>query len=204
MLARGDEGGIFALRAYRNLPEPIGNKINRRWDDDLNDLVLVSGEAVSIHGEALTQFKASKWGQAVLAVPVIANEQIIGLKGVMRKSPQVYSQDDLGLLAIMAEHTALALIKVGVLHTLRAREQALQQSVEIALASEHSAKESMRQLNRDVRGALLVSIGYIEMVLDGQWGDLTDNQIDALRVATERLRKVESLLEKQQSEGVAH
>ncbi len=191
------ENDSFVLGAYYDLPESFKVRINQPWDNEFHNLVLLSEEALSIHGEELGQFKVAKWGQAALAVPIKGESQLLGMLAVMRKSQQPYTAGDHDLIEALAGYSSIALGNVSLCWSLTEKVHLLQQTVKKALVRERSKEEFFRILSHDIRGALMVGIGYIEMLIDGQWGNLSEEQTQGLRITKAKLLAVLDVMKRQ-------
>ena len=75
----------YILRACLNTDEDMQSKLRLPYEDGLSAIVALSGQAVSIHGESLKQFKLPDWMESVLVVPIKKREQVTGMLVVARK-----------------------------------------------------------------------------------------------------------------------
>jgi DNA-binding response OmpR family regulator len=121
LLTRSERRKLFLLRAYRNLPGPLAAHVNKPLEDGISHLVALSGEALSIHGEALSRLKIARLGQAALVVPIKAQEEVIGLLVVLRKKPVPFSKNDLSLLKAVADYASISLANARLFRALEER-----------------------------------------------------------------------------------
>ena len=66
LLVRDEQTRHFLLAAQRDLPEVWAKKMNMPLDDGISGLVAVSGETLSIAGEALLKFRVANLGRVGL------------------------------------------------------------------------------------------------------------------------------------------
>jgi DNA-binding response OmpR family regulator len=132
LLLRDEKTRNFILRAFQNLPDAIGKKINQPWDDGLSSLVALSGEPLSISGEPLKRFKVSMIGRSALVVPVKVRKEVVGLLVVMRKNSSPFLENHQSLLEAVADYASISLVNAHLFKALEERALSLQQAVEKA------------------------------------------------------------------------
>ena len=131
ILTRAEHGG-FILSAYRNLPQSLAGFLDRQLDDGISSLVALSGEALSMHGQALKRFKVSQLGQAVLVVPIQAQKETIGLLVVLRKDDRAFNKSQQALLEAVADYASISMANARLFQALEERVRSLQQGLEDA------------------------------------------------------------------------
>jgi len=94
--------------------------------------------------------------RAILEVPVILRDNVIGVLGVLNKSPRSFSEDDVALLVSVADHTAIALDRTNLLRELktRLRETETLLTVSQAISLTLDPTETMRRVARETARAL--------------------------------------------------
>src|SRR5262245_13562962 len=101
--------------------------------------------------------------RAALGVPIVLRGTAIGVLGVLHRTPRDFNDDDLALLAALAEHTAVALDRTNLLKTLEARlretgtlltvSQAAGSVLDVAEIARRTLREMVRTLGADMGGA---------------------------------------------------
>lgn len=196
LLLRKEESKTFILSAYLNLPQSVGAKLNQTWDDGISTLVALSGETLEIHGEPLKRFRVSQLGRAALVVPIKAKNEVIGLLVVMRKALRPFSSNEQALLEAVADYAAISLVNASLFRALEERIRR-QQKGDVAFQSEQGQREEKASRHsHQLRSHLMVAMGYIGMLMDGQLGALDDEQRDALRICKQKLQAVIDLLDR--------
>jgi DNA-binding response OmpR family regulator len=192
---RKDQSKLFLLSAVRNLPPSLEAPLYQPFDDGISNLVALSRESLSIHGEALKRFKASLFGQSALVVPVKVKREVVGLLVVMRKAAQPFSAGNQALLEAVADYAAISLVNASLFRALEERARSLEQAVANAQKVAGPQYDQQRKQVEAMRSALMNSVGYVGMLVDGQMGPLTPEQIDALRVTRDKLHRVAVLMD---------
>lgn len=195
LLVREAEDKIFLLRAQRNLPAPLANRMNQPWDDGISSLVALSGEALSIHGEPLARFKIAQIGRSALVVPVKLKKEVIGLLVVVRKADNPYSANNQRLLDAVADYASISLVNARLFRALQERARVLQQTAESAQASERSKDEAIKRIQHDLNRPLADAISTINGLLIGESARLNSAQKGVLQSAQEKLQNVLAILD---------
>jgi two-component system NtrC family sensor kinase len=132
VLLKEDTSDKLILRAQHNLPPSFAASMHRPWDDGISSLVMISGEALSIHGEGLAQFKLAKFGRAALIAPIRVRDQPIGVICVSRKDARPFSERDQAMLEAVADYASISLVNARLFQALEARARRLQEVVDDA------------------------------------------------------------------------
>jgi two-component system, NtrC family, sensor kinase len=165
LLLREEKSKSFILRAYRNLPDSYGKKLNQAWDDGLSSLVALSGEPLSICGEPLQRFKVSMLGQSALVVPVKVRKEVVGLLVVMRKAPSAFGDSHQSLMEAVADYASISLVNTHLFKALEERAHSLQQAVEKAQVSNRLKEESLDKVKNQLLPSLVDAKQRLELLL---------------------------------------
>lgn len=141
------------LRAYSNMPPAIVRKLHQPWEDGVSALVMLSGEALAIHGEGLSQFKIAKLVQAVLIAPIKVRDKPIGVIAVAREKGRPFSDRDQAMLEAVADYASISLVNVRLFQALEARAFKLQQIIGEADMDAQARAEWRSTLERGLRAA---------------------------------------------------
>jgi two-component system NtrC family sensor kinase len=121
------------LRAQRNLPAPFSTRMHKPWFDDVTSLVMLSGQALSIHGDGLSQFELAQFCKAALIAPTKVRDQPIGVLCVAREKADPFSERDQAMLEAVADYASISLVNARLFQALEARANRLQQAVDESL-----------------------------------------------------------------------
>lgn len=141
------------LRAQRKLPPSLANKLHKPWDDGVSSLVLLSGEALAIHGEGLSQFRLARFGEAALMAPIKVREKSIGIIAVARIKPHPFSDRAKAMLEAVADYASISLVNSRLFQAVEARAQRLQQMIDEAHMDAQKRAEWREGLDRGLRAA---------------------------------------------------
>src|SRR5207344_1559198 len=102
--------------------------------------------------------------RALLAVPLIREERVIGAFLVGRKQPGEFSRETVELLTTFASQSALAI------ENARLFRQLEQKSRELEDASRHKS-QFLANMSHELRTPLNAILGYTELILDSVYGE---------------------------------
>lgn len=195
LLIRDDRNKTFLLSAHRNLPSQFAAKLGQPWDDGLSSLVAMSGESLSIHGDALRRFKVSQLGKAALVVPVKVGSEVVGLMVVVRKEAKPFNPSSQTLLEAVADYASIALVNARLFRALEERAHLAQQTAEGALIGERIMDDLLCQASQTLQDSLTVVSSNMDMLLGNKVGKLSDPQGNVMMVIKERIKVLQDLAE---------
>jgi signal transduction histidine kinase/ActR/RegA family two-component response regulator len=133
----------------------------------ISDIALVDRD---VHLELLY---ADGW-RSVLAVPVLRDDQIIGVMVVRRKTPGDFSGEVMDFMETFAGQSALAVFNARLFRELERK------SAQLEVASEHKS-DFLASMSHELRTPLNAVIGFSEVLLERMFGDLNERQEEYLR-----------------------
>jgi two-component system NtrC family sensor kinase len=168
VLVKDENSDSLVLRAQRNLPPSHITKLHKPWDDGVSSLVMLSGEALAIHGEGLAQFKAARFGKAALIAPIRVRDQTIGSLAMAREQERPFSERARAMLEAVADYASIALVNARLFQALEARAAHLQKNVDIVRKNTEARDEWLSGLNRSLRAAKGQITRLLEQDIDAQ------------------------------------
>ncbi len=130
ILLKDEPEDQLILRARSGLPSSVGTKLHQPWDDGVSSLVMLSGEALRIHGEGLTQFKLSRIGRAALIVPIKVRDNPVGVLNVARRDSRMFTDRNQAMLEAVADYASISLVNARLFRALETRAERLARKVE--------------------------------------------------------------------------
>jgi signal transduction histidine kinase/CheY-like chemotaxis protein len=112
--------------------------------------------------------------RSVLAVPMIAGDEMIGVLVIRRRGTGNYPPDVIELLETFASQSALAIVNARLFRELET------QSKELAIASNHKS-EFLASMSHELRTPLNAVIGFSEVLLERMFGEINERQEEYLR-----------------------
>jgi GAF domain-containing protein len=114
--------------------------------------------------------------RALLAVPLLREDQVIGALAVNRRAPGEFPPEVIELLKTFATQSALAL------QNARLFREVEEKGRQLAVASQHKS-QFLANMSHELRTPLNAVLGYTELILDETFGDVPEPIRDSLERA---------------------
>jgi two-component system, NtrC family, sensor kinase len=175
----------FSLRASRGLPEAYVEQVRDarpRKGEGAVGRVAQTGEPVQIADisdpavyESRVRNTLPKIGlRALLAVPLIAEDRLVGALVVMRKRTGTFAAEEVTLLQTFATQSALAIQNARLFREIEEKSRQLE------VASQHKS-EFLANMSHELRTPLNAIIGFSEVLTDRMFGELNEKQEEYLK-----------------------
>ncbi len=125
--------------------------------------------------------------RALLAVPLLREDQIIGSLSFNRKAPGEFSPEVVDVLKTFATQSALAI------QNARLFREIADKSAQLEAASRHKS-EFLANMSHELRTPLNAIIGFSEVLAQGMFGAINDKQTEYLQDILESGRHLLSLI----------
>ena len=112
--------------------------------------------------------------RAILSVPLLREEQIIGSLTLTRKAPGEYPPEVIEVLKTFATQSALAI------QNARLFREIADKSAQLEVASQHKS-EFLANMSHELRTPLNAIIGFSEVLVDRMFGELNEKQDEYLK-----------------------
>jgi GAF domain-containing protein/anti-sigma regulatory factor (Ser/Thr protein kinase) len=115
-----------------------------------------------------------EWGvRALLAVPLLHQDEVIGALVVRRRTPGEFPAAVVELMQTLANQSAIAI------HNARLFRQLEEKGRELELASQHKSR-FVANMSHELRTPLAAILGYAELIQEGFYGPQPEKTMDAL------------------------
>jgi signal transduction histidine kinase len=125
--------------------------------------------------------------RAVLSVPLLREDEIIGSLILIRKTPGEFSPEIVELLKTFATQSALAIQNARLFREIEDKGRQLE------AASQHKS-EFLANMSHELRTPLNAVIGFSEVLAEGMFGEINEKQAEYLRDILESGRHLLSLI----------
>ncbi len=181
-----DEGsGEFHLRATQNLPEDfleVARPMALRRGEGVTGRLAETRQPVQVPDIALADAYHSRLRdillrlgfRALLAVPLLREDRIVGGLVVNRKTPGEFSRETIDLLNTFATQSALAIQNARLFREIEDK------GAQLEAANQHKS-EFLANMSHELRTPLNAVIGFSEVLLERMFGDLNPKQEEYLQ-----------------------
>jgi GAF domain-containing protein len=112
--------------------------------------------------------------RAIVAVPMVREDQLIGCLGVTRNRPGEFPTETIELLRTFATQSALAIQNARLFHEIEDKSRQLE------VASQHKS-EFLANMSHELRTPLNAIIGFSEVLSERMFGELNEKQDEYLK-----------------------
>jgi signal transduction histidine kinase len=142
--------------------------------------------------------------RSLLTVPLTLQQRVIGALTVDSDRPEAFSESDERLLTIAATQAAIAIENARLYASLEQRAQNLAEAYAELKKADRIKDEVTQNVSHELRTPLTFVKSYVEVLLDGGAGPLSDEQRDYLTIVSEKTgvvtRLVNDIMALQQAE----
>jgi two-component system, NtrC family, sensor kinase len=175
----------FSLRASRDLPEAYIEQVQdarpRRGEGAVGRLAQTREpvQIVDISDPAAYESRVRNTLlqiglRALLAVPLLAEDRLVGALIVMRKRTGTFAAEEVALLQTFATQSALAIQNARLFREIEVKSRQLE------VASQHKS-EFLANMSHELRTPLNAIIGFSEVLTDRMFGELNEKQEEYLK-----------------------
>jgi len=125
--------------------------------------------------------------RALLGVPLLSEDEVIGVLAVTRKTPGQFEPEIVRLLTTFATQSALAIQNARLFLEIEDKSRQLE------VASQHKS-EFLANMSHELRTPLNAIIGFSEVLAEGMFGEINDKQAEYLRDILDSGRHLLSLI----------
>jgi two-component system, NtrC family, sensor kinase len=112
--------------------------------------------------------------RALLAVPMILDDVVVGGVVVSRKAPGEFPAETVELLQTFANQSALAIANARLFREIE------EKSAQLEVANQHKS-EFLANMSHELRTPLNAVIGFSDVLLEGMFGEINEKQAEYLR-----------------------
>jgi signal transduction histidine kinase len=105
--------------------------------------------------------------RALLIVPLLRPDHIVGALVVRRKEPGEFPQSTIGLLETFADQSVVAIQNANLFHEIEEKGK------QLAIASQHKS-QFLANMSHELRTPLNAILGYTELILDNIYGEVPE------------------------------
>lgn len=132
--------------------------------------------------------------RSLLCVPLAAHERVIGVLAVDSDKPRAFAPDAQVLLTIVAAQASAAIENARLFAEANERARKLEEAYRHLQEVDQLREELVQNMSHELRTPLTFVKGYIELLLDGEMGELNEQQRKSLTIVAEKTNTVARLV----------
>ena len=132
--------------------------------------------------------------RSLLCVPLMVGDRVIGALSVDHEIPHAFQPEHERLLTIVATQAAAAVENARLFYELKAHAEELRRAYEELQEADRLKDEIVQNVSHELRTPLTFIKGYVDLLLDGQMGPLTEAQREAMEIIAEKTNLLSRLV----------
>jgi len=132
--------------------------------------------------------------RSLLTVPLCIQHRVIGTLSVDSDRPHAFSEADERLLTIAAAQAAVAIERARLYANLQQRARNLAEAYTELKEADRLKDEVVQNVSHELRTPLTFVKGYVQLLLEGNAGGLTEAQKEYLRIVAEKTDVITALV----------
>jgi GAF domain-containing protein len=132
--------------------------------------------------------------RSILCVPLIVGDRAIGALSVDDDTPHAFRPEHERLLTVVAAQAAAAIENARLFYELRVHAEELRRAYEELQEVDRLKDEIVQNVSHELRTPLTFIKGYVDLLIDGSMGPLTEAQREALRIIAEKTNLLSRLV----------
>jgi GAF domain-containing protein len=162
------------IQALRATPLRKGEGVMGRATETREPIQIADIAAPGVYESHLRDVLIGAGYRALLSVPIVREDQIIGSLSLNRKAPGEFSPEVIDVLKTFATQSALAI------QNARLFQEIAEKSRQLEVASQHKS-EFLANMSHELRTPLNAIIGFSEVLSDRMFGELNEKQEEYLK-----------------------
>ncbi len=133
--------------------------------------------------------------RSLLVVPLITRNEVIGTLTVDSDRPEAFSESDTQLMTIAAAQVSVAIGNARLFEALEERAAELAVAYDELKENDRLKDELVQNVSHELRTPLTFIRGYVDLLIDGEMGELSTSQQRALQIVSAKTNEVTRLIE---------
>ncbi len=133
--------------------------------------------------------------RSLLVLPLIARNVVVGTLTVDSDLPNAFTESDIQLITVAAAQVGIAIANARLFEELERYTAELRRAYEEVKESDRLKDELVQNISHELRTPLTFVKGYVDLLMDGEMGSMTLDQIGALEIISDKTNVITRLIE---------
>jgi signal transduction histidine kinase/FixJ family two-component response regulator len=184
------------MRASKS-PNTETKSLRLRVVDSLAGKVMMAREPLLISDETGWQkIKTAYLVKSLIYVPLITPKQTMGVLGVANRGKNhSFTQRDVRVLSTLANYATAAIENASLYAEAQHRAEELASALEKLQEFDKVKSEFIQNVSHELRTPLAIMYGYAQVLMEGQMGELSQTQMEALQIMFRRAQMLIGLVD---------
>ena len=192
-----EDGTELILAAATGVKKQYMRELRLKLNDTVSGGVVKQGQMIYIpdtyeHKDFLFFDKVVR---SLLVFPLIARDEVVGTLTVDSDKPDVFTESDIQLMTVAAAQVGIAIANARLFEELEWRAGELSRAYEELKESDRLKDELVQNVSHELRTPLTFVKGYVDLLMDGEMGVMTPEQIEALYIVSEKTDVITRLIQ---------
>ncbi len=180
--------GQLALLSHANWPQTFETCADALWEHTQ------SGKTLWRSSKAVLSDCSDKL-RTLIAVPVRINNETLALLMLAHTAHEPETKNMLYFLEALAAELGILLYNAQLLENLKSQQQELRHAYDEAQYLNEVRAQMVQNVSHELRTPLTIVMGYLEMLLDGALGPVSEQQSGVLRTVYARAKSLKHMIQ---------
>ena len=196
LLLRDDKSGELILRAGKNLPMALADRMGEPRKDQLASLVMTSREALAVSGDSLRRFDLAKDLHAVAYVPLSVQKTAVGVLAVgNHHNKKSFDENHGRLLKILADYAAIAIMNTRLYNMIEQRGREMENATQQLRERDAQRGRQLQIVLSNLQQPLGALDREIYRIVKGEFGKLPADAVKHLARVGQEIKKLSRRVE---------
>lgn len=189
LLLREDNNDKLYLRALKKLGDSRPRKMRLEIYDSLAGQVVTSGRPILLNAPDAERYRAKTGpkAKALLYVPLCVQGEVIGVLAVSNRVRHInFAPKDQTCLSMLADYASISITNARLYEAVNKHARQLEQAYAELQKIDRHKEMFVQNISHELRTPLTYLKGYLELMLEGSYGELGEQQVEPVKVMVER------------------
>lgn len=189
------DGETLSFGAARWADEARHEPFSRPREDGITYTVACSGERIVVETMSTHPlFADTDWEGALLSLPLLMDQQVIGVMNIAFTQPHRFSDNELRVLSLLADQAAIAIRNARLFTEAQERASALAEALERLQQLDEMKSQFIQNTSHELRTPITLIRGHAELLEHGSLGSLKPEQQESVNLIARRSRMLSKML----------
>lgn len=141
------------------------------------------------------EWLVQRGGQAALLVPLLLRGSTIGLVALIDINDRIFDDEEIRIAQGIANVMSNAIENARLYQSLQGRARALEGAYTELQEADHAKDQFIQNVSHELRTPLIHVMGYAELLADNTFGEINDEQREALKSIVEKSQQIANIVE---------